>query len=784
MATFTSTATTVTVSGTYKEFFVDSGSTNTVIQINTGASLPQASDAGRFLLWQKGTDTGNWQVRYIESATSSAVTVGDGGFTGAPTSGDLMVISTNLQDIDANFGNSVVRNNNKSYQFINRDFSLANGAFLADTDKQISAKATSPSSFAGTFSLANNCVLQFGRLIGGEANDSTETIDGCALNLELDNNNSLIFTRSGSAKAQGPVVNLYGCQVTSTSDFNMFIRSSGPMRVIGCIFDGPMGGRLYSPASELVDTRFSGNEDGGIAWSLGGTFIRPISNALFFQNNTAVKAFQNFQGVFKDVNLATSNAQIIDSSGAGSSLQFDFIDCTTFPDSAISADKGNYEQLKSISYTLADSNGAGLTDVKVGVYDNVGLVQGGVQSSTSGDLPTINARFFRKDNGQSAVDKFPFDIRARKYGYQYLQIQSTVSEPIKQEIRFPVNNNLSRTLGEASALLGIDIDFVSRTVTMTTDTDTQRLYDYYQYVLGLEENIQYPEEWVKAGELMNVADWDVVVDGAVYTGELVTTGTITLQNGGSITGEYTDQNGTVFPPLQLNIGGIEPGSRLQIFNETTGTETVNEVVIGSTYTEAYSGSAYNLNDTIRIRLVKLGKQEFEARLSVTAAGFSGLAAQEDDAVYLGLGIDGSAVTKFQPDYVDDDVVLTVQTDWEMAELYAWWCFNLTTEAGMREFFGGLTALNEANFVINTAAVDIYLDNTTIASFKQLDNRRLYRDSGDGYPVKAPTTSGYGLDVVWRNLILIAETPTSGLTQEEAVQLSKAATNSGLIPALL
>lgn len=211
MATFTSTATTVTVSGTYKEFFVDSGSTNTVIQINTGASLPQASDAGRFLLWQKGTDTGNWQVRYIESATSSAVTVGDGGFTGAPTSGDLMVISTNLQDIDANFGNSVVRNNNKSYQFINRDFSLANGAFLADTDKQISAKATSPSSFAGTFSLANNCVLQFGRLIGGEANDSTETIDGCALNLELDNNNSLIFTRSGSVKA--PTTSGYGLDV-------------------------------------------------------------------------------------------------------------------------------------------------------------------------------------------------------------------------------------------------------------------------------------------------------------------------------------------------------------------------------------------------------------------------------------------------------------------------------------------------------------------------------------------------------------------------------------------
>ena len=785
MATFTSTANTVTISGVYKEFFADSGSTSTVVQIRAGAPLPAAADAGRFLLWQKGTNTGDWQVRYIESATSSTVTVGDGGFTGAPTNGDLMVISTNLQDINANLDNTIVRKDNNSYHFMNRDFSLANGAFLADRDKQISTKSTSPSSFAGTFELADNCVLQFGRLIGGEANDSTETIDGCALNIVLVNNNSLLFTAQGSYNTAGPVINLYGCQVTSTSDGSLpFIRAPGPMRVIGCVFDGPMGGRLYSPASELVDTRFSGNTSGGVAWSLGGSFVRPIDNTFFFQNNTAIKAFQDWVGTFSNTTFADSNANIIDSGGSGSNLQFNFIDCTTFPDSAITASKGNYEQLKSINYTLADSDGAGLTDVKVGVYDNVGLVQGGVQSSTSGALPQINARFFRKNNGQAAVDKFPFDIRARKYGYQYLQIQSAVSEPIKQEIRFPVNINLSRTLGDASAILGIDIDFVSRTVTMTTDTDTQRLYDYYQYVLSLEENIKYPDEWVMAGELMNVANWDVVVDGAVYTGELLTTGSITLLNGGSITGQYTDQDGTTLPPLQLNIAGIAPGSRIQIFNETTGTETVNEVVAGSAYTEAYSGNAYTLGDTIRIRLVKLGKLEFEARLAVTATGFSGLASQQDDPVYAALGLDGSTITKFQSDYVDNDVILTLQTDWTMAELYAWWSFNLTTEEGMRKFFGGLTAQNEANYVINTAAVDLYLDNATNASFKQIDNRRFYRDSGDGYPVKVPTTSGYGLDVVWRNTILISETSVSGLTEEEAAQLNKAATNSGLIPALL
>jgi len=295
--------------------------------------------------------------------------------------------------------------------------------------------------------------------------------------------------------------------------------------------------------------------------------------------------------------------------------------------------------------------------------------------------------------------------------------------------------------------------------------------------------MQYANEWTRSGDLLVIADWDMVVDGAIYTGDLLTTGTITLLNGGIILGTYTDQNGTIYPPLEINIGNISPGSRIQLYNETTGTETVNEIVAGSDYTELYDGNAYNPGDVIRVRLVKLGKEEFEAKVVVTSTGFGGLASQVDDAVYISIGIDGSTVTKFVSDYVDNDIVLTLLTDWEQAELYAWWCYNLTTEEGVRSFFGGMTAQNEANFVINTANLDLYLDNATSASFKQTDNRRFYRDSGDGYPVKVPTTSGYGLDVVWRNTILIAEVG-SGLTTEQAAQLKKAATNSGLIPALL
>ena len=99
-ATITSTSTRITISGSYKAFTSTTGSTTTVIQYSSG-DAPASGDAGRFLMWKNGTNTADWEIRYIESATASTVTVGDGGFSSAPGSGEDFVISTNLADIES-----------------------------------------------------------------------------------------------------------------------------------------------------------------------------------------------------------------------------------------------------------------------------------------------------------------------------------------------------------------------------------------------------------------------------------------------------------------------------------------------------------------------------------------------------------------------------------------------------------------------------------------------------------------------------------------------------------
>ena len=294
--------------------------------------------------------------------------------------------------------------------------------------------------------------------------------------------------------------------------------------MIGCVMDGPMGGRLYSPASSLL-THVSAISR--VVWrGRCGSFVRAIDNAFFYQNVAAIKSFQAFTGTFSNTRFADSNTYIIEAA-AQAGLLFRFVDCTTFDVSKINGNTGNYEQLKSIKYTIADASGTGLTGVKVAVYDNTGSVQGGgVQTSSGGTVPAINARFFRKNHNVSTPSNFaPFDIRIRRYGYVYLGFSSAVSDPIEQEIRLVVNEDLVSSEAQAAAITGISLNFSTETVTITEDADTQKLYDFYQYQLDQTENFVYGEDLSRAGNAFDLDDWDMVVDGCMYTGDIDTTGT-------------------------------------------------------------------------------------------------------------------------------------------------------------------------------------------------------------------------------------------------------------------
>jgi hypothetical protein len=217
-------------------------------------------------------------------------------------------------------------------------------------------------------------------------------------------------------------------------------------------------------------------------------------------------------------------------------------------------------------------------------------------------------------------------------------------------------------------------------------------------------------------------------------------------------------------PNVATVTGIIAGSRIQVYNATTATEVANEVVAGTSWTLNYQeGADFTDGDSVRIRLTR--QSGVTAYLGFTtgavagATGWSVLAAQVVDSVYGTLAIDGSTITDYSADYANDEVDIVVATDFDLSEMYAWWVYNLTTPQGIADFFGGITAVDEGNFRNHNAVVSIKLDNTTTISVYALDNRRLFRSDG-ARPVRNPTSGGGGIDVEWREPVLIASSSLS------------------------
>ena len=736
----TSDATTITINGAHKDFVGDSGSTTTVIKYKSGDAIT-VQDGGRFLLWKATVgDTKTWQIRFIESATSTEITVGDGGFKSAPPEDAVFAISTNLEDIKNAV--SACTSSGLNYSFNGRQWDIKNGAFLADVNRSLEMSASGTTGYPTRYAVGANCAIQFGRLLGGEANGSFETTQGCRIRfLNNGGSMSLFDTTYTSSEPTYPVANFYGCLIESQGD-EMFMRAGGPLRMIGCIVDGTMGGRWLSEATELVQSRFSGNRNGYIAWSLGNTFTRPIESCTFYDNVFACKAFVEYSGEFRNTTFTDSNTDIIHSDGVREPAgTFKFIDSTTFGADKIPHSKGNIEQIKSINYNVTDSDGTGLSDVLVAVYDVDGTLQTGVQTSASGVVGQILAKFFIRPhhnfNSLPVQDKTPFDIRIRKYGYTYLGFQSAVSEPIKQEVRLVVNSELDSTEAEASAITGISLNFSTSTLTITEDTNAQKLYDYYQYQLAQSSNMQYAEDFTKSGSSFDLGDWDLVVDGCTYTGDITTSGTITTQNGGSVVGSATDANGTNII-LPWSVTNIEAGSTLQLYNVTKDAEVVNQVVTGTAGTKVSTSGTYtttqiSTNDNIRLRLTcQAGAEAFlayEAFGVATTAGISFRADQQADTVYNSNGIDGSNISTLTADYPNVQIDISDgDGSADARELYAFYVYQSTTSTGIENWFGAMTAVDAMNYRVNTAVVDIKLQNTGSTALV-ISGARIYRDNG-------------------------------------------------------
>jgi hypothetical protein len=88
------------------------------------------------------------------------------------------------------------------------------------------------------------------------------------------------------------------------------------------------------------------------------------------------------------------------------------------------------------------------------------------------------------------------------------------------------------------------------------------------------------------------------------------------------------------PQRTATIGGLVAGSRVQVYNVTTSTEILNQVVAGTSWALTYGeGSSFTTGDTVRVRVRKPGQRPYEAQAVAGASGWSLLVEQVADAIY-------------------------------------------------------------------------------------------------------------------------------------------------------
>jgi hypothetical protein len=137
-----------------------------------------------------------------------------------------------------------------------------------------------------------------------------------------------------------------------------------------------------------------------------------------------------------------------------------------------------------------------------------------------------------------------------------------------------------------------------------TEIDTSAKF-YDRASAYLEDNFGTYLDFVvnRSGSLIDAGAYNVTIDAtastafditgnlitikaSIFTGDMTTTGVITLANGVSFNGTRTDANGTVSPNSVLTLTGLQANSEVRVYIAGTTTEIAGVENSGTTFVDA------------------------------------------------------------------------------------------------------------------------------------------------------------------------------------------------------
>ena len=537
-----------------------SGASTTIT--DTSKSWTTNAYAGRFVYIHTGTGIG--QIRYINSNTSTALTV-DFAWTTNPDSTSQYTISYNLDDLAS--GSATCTKYGNSTYIITEDLQIGDGtnwAFFADTQKQFIMQ--------NEFLPQPKSVTRFGRF-----DSYGDTFGGCDIRCDT-TEFTLGFTYYETVlKTAVMLLEFLSCKLKVGGRIVLGQSPDANIKIIDSICNVP-GMALYGDESVLKNLIITGQTGASAAYALGPRAPMTLDNITVQNSDYGVFFATDFITYAKGLKLRniTTTEFVIKYVRTGFTtgiIDFDLVDieATDWSFSWEQAEDARVYRKYTVSTTVKDSTDTVLENARVYVEDSTGTEVANELTAATGKITDLElANGVYKQVGITSTtpstpstetdftSNTPHIVKLRQYGKIFFETIKEVSSPASDGYKVLTNNYVSAAYATAWAYTGFTITG-DTSIAMSSAHTLQQLYDYSQAWSVQSGNIQYIEPITTTNGTLFTgnASYDLTLSQVLTaTGKTYSTAAdVTLSGSGAFDCTMEINGGTLTTPTFANVDG-------------------------------------------------------------------------------------------------------------------------------------------------------------------------------------------------------------------------------------
>ena len=280
-----------------------------------------------------------------------------------------------------------------------------------------------------------------------------------------------------------------------------------------------------------------------------------------------------------------------------------------------------------------------------------------------------------------------------------------------------INDN-DFSYNSVSSYSGISIDHTTKQIDITQNRNLDELYHYFKYDKTSQTGINYPTRGSffasKAGSILDIADYDLKVDGATLSSgttftKIETSNDITKENSGLITADFEDSDEVSF----ILEGTLNPHTRILIYDTTSSQEIENNFYSQSKTNDYFT---LNKNNDYEVELWSYNKEEVSTSFSNVVSPQSLSFIQLPDTTINDNDFSYNSVSSYSGISIDHTTKqIEITQNRNLDELYHYFKYDKTSQTGINYPTRGTFFASKAGSILDILDYTLNLNSATLSS---------------------------------------------------------------------